>query len=50
MSSIQNKEIIDIDSGKMSSVDRDGNVLPITAFSGEMMCDFKFARGTDELK
>ena len=43
MSSIQNKESIDIDSGNMSSVDSDGTVLPITAFSGEMMRDFEFA-------
>ena len=43
MSSIQNKESIDIDSGKMSSVDNDGTVLPIKAFSGEMMRDFEFA-------
>ena len=27
----------------MSSVDSDGTVLPITAFSGEMMRDFEFA-------
>ena len=43
MTSVENKESIDIDSGKMSSVDSDGTVLPITAFSGEMMRDFEFA-------
>ena len=43
MSSIQNNESIDIDSGKRSSVTSDGTVLPITAFSGEMMRDFEFA-------
>ena len=43
MSSIQNKESIDINPGKMSSVDSDGTVLPIKAFSGEMMRDFEFA-------
>ena len=43
MTSVENKESIDIDSGKMSSVDSDGTVLPITAFSGDMMRDFEFA-------
>ena len=43
MTSVENKKSIDIDSGKMSSVDSDGTVLPITAFSGEMMRDFEFA-------
>ena len=43
MTSVENKKSIDIDSGKMSSVTSDGTVLPITAFSGEMMRDFEFA-------
>jgi hypothetical protein len=43
MTSVGNNESVDIDSGKMSSVTSDGTVLPITAFSGEMMRDFEFA-------
>ena len=43
LASVENKESVDIDSGKMSSVTSDETVLPITAFSGEMMRDFEFA-------
>ena len=43
MTSVENKESVNIDLGKTSSFTSDGTVLPKTAFSGEMMRDFEFA-------